>query len=96
MFGINTRIVWHKPFRSDLSDELVRLYKYFLGDPVKAPTNVRGSVLDPGSIIVELPMLAHSFTLRPVEELEAAKKRKRDSQWRMEQIARKKPLITPK
>src|SRR5689334_3459040 len=98
MFGINTRIIWHKPFKSDLDNELVELYRYFLGK-VRAPVRIRESILDPGTLIIEViesSLRAESFILRPAVELEAAKKRRRDSQWRMEQIARKKPLTTPK
>ena len=90
MFVSRTTFNLKPPFRSELSEELVRLYRYFLGDPIEGEViKTRLSILSPGTVIIELPMYGGSHTLRPVEEVLEERNRKEVSKRRQCLIAQK-------
>lgn len=92
MFITRTRFNLKPPFKSNLSNELVKLYRFFLGreDITKLPITIRKSILEPGLYVVEIPVHLGSLSLRPVEELQEQERRRRESEWRQELIKSKR------
>lgn len=92
MFISRTRFNLKPPFKSELSYELVKLYRFFLGreDITKLPITIRESILEPGMIVVNIPVHLGSLCLRPAEDLLEQSKRKKESEWRQRLIKSKR------
>ena len=91
MFISRTRINIRPPFESDISPELVKLYRFFLKkDITKLPITIRKSILEPGMCVVEIPVHLGSICLKPVEELLEKAKREKESLCRKKLIDQKK------
>lgn len=92
MFITRTKFTLPPPFKSDLSDDLVTLYRFFLKrkDMTKLPINIRKSILEPGMIVIDIPSYTYSICLRPVEDLLDKERRKKESMKRQKEIARRK------